>query len=490
MRNTKGAAHHIVRLFLMMGFFLAITSSSKAQDSFQIPSWLQEKLGLTSYQDFLLFENAQENSQYSVVSTFEGTVVESQPLIGTRDLDSAQKFIDEHLKIHQGGSIRELELPSVDGSLTSLFWVGHQSYTTLDQAKQVAEKASAEGIKLHSEEKTEAISETPVVPENVSSSTNETAPSSLKPKSAYPLHLDEKIQRVAIPGTELKNETDRFDYQTFGEFSWRRTNFDSPNTISNPDYFNDIVGFHSLRIIMKGLHFKEGWPTLNPFIEGTVSLSSNDTPFENKFVGAAGLEYYLLESVGFLKQTPWLDWLRNFRLFGQYMDLSHLRDTDSAAPTYDWRAGMGLYKAWGWDKPFDKEREGFSDYLWGELFMENVWKKTDFNSEDYESFTWTDVAWLGVKFPWIGNIPPLMPYAKVELTSTQREFFFQNRAFAGFGARYMPFHTTRFEKNEWLYNFKIFAEYDHMIDHFKDEPDGDQPDWDFRVGVKIDINRF
>ncbi|MBI3266823.1 MAG: hypothetical protein HYZ67_07205 [Chlamydiae bacterium] len=467
---------------------------------------LQQKCGVESYQGFLFLENLEEgwNSNYAIVSNFEGASIESQVLWGTENFNAVKTLIDQNLKtfLYQDVQIRELVIPVKNSEKISLFWVGQKAYPTQEEAQKAVDRALAEGVSPkemveHEEEVPEIAPQSAIPSETQSTSTEGLDQAKISQgqipsaeATPYPLHVDEKIKQVAIPGTEVEPEQDRFYWQTFGEFTWRRTNLDAPNK-DNPDYFNDVVGFHSLRLIMRGMRFYEGGPTLDPYVEATFSMATNDTPFENKLVAVAGVEYRLLDNIAVLKQNPWLEWLTSLRLFGQYMDLSHLRQTDTAATTYDARAGMGLYKDWGWDKPFDQEeREPFYHYLWGELFMENAWKKTDFNREDYNSMTWSDVAWFGLKFPWIGDIPPLMPYAKVEFTASQRDFFFQNRVFFGYGLRYMPFHTSRFKGSEWLYNFKIFAEYDDIESYFKDEPPDDRPDWDFRVGVKIDINRF
>jgi hypothetical protein len=240
---------------------------------------------------------------------------------------------------------------------------------------------------------------------------------------------------------------------------------------------------------MKGIHFYEGGPSLDPFVEGTYSLSTRDEPFDNKLEFVGGLEYRPLEGLQFLVKNPYIEWLQRIALSSAYAQIVGFKG-NLEGPTYDWINKASLYKDWGWSQPFDEEeRNSLDHYLWGELFFSGGWRKTSYTRDDFESFGLETTGWLGVKFPWVGNIPPLMPYVKLEFTTSEEQDFFRNRFLAFAGIRYMPFHISRFKGYEWLYGFKLFAEVGDAT-YYDEEPPDDRPDWDFRIGIKVDLNRF
>ncbi|MBI3277354.1 MAG: hypothetical protein HYZ66_06315 [Chlamydiae bacterium] len=522
MSKSFGGVLKAIRVLFASLFFIGGIHPAYSQVDFQVSSPLQQKLNLESYQGFLLLQNLEEtwNSNYAIICSFEGNAVESQTLLNAQNFDAAKSLIDQNLTVHPYKSveIRELILPLRNGKKTSLFWIGHRAYANLEEAEKAIDTALSQGIRpqdiqgpteiessqtgqisskeeyISSTSPQELTYQTPQETSISPSSSKEKGQESIQPpkkKNLYPFHLDEKIKEVSIPGTRVEPEQERFDFQNFGEFSWRRTNFDFPRP-DDTNYFEDIVGFISTRVIMKGLQFYEAGPYLSPYVEGTFSISTRSDAFENKLVTVGGVEYRLLEGLEFLKQNHWFEWVQRFRFYGQYMDLYSLRkERETGPPSYDWRVGVDLYKDWGWDQPFDEQdRNHLCDYLWAELFWDSKWEKTDFNRDDYDSFTITEVTQVGLKFPWVGKIPPLMPYVRLEFTESQRDFFFQNRVVLFGGIRYMPFHTKQFKSYEWLYGLKLYAEAGQVESYFKDEPPDDRPDWDFRVGIKIDINRF
>lgn len=479
------AARRLGRSFLAV-IFIGSSFHSYAQDVFTVSPVLQNRLQMETHRGFLLLENPEEDwqSNYAVVSNFDGDILESQVIPGAQSLESAAAFIDQNLVRHdyKGVEIRELVIPLSDAGKTSLFWVGHRAYASEAEARSCIDGAVARGVSeqaLAAQAAGEPVAEPPAPAE-------EEAPAG--PPSEYPLQIDQKIQNVEIPGTSLVTEKDRFYYQVFGEFSYRRTNFDFPR-LDETDYFDTVLGFATHRFVMKGIRLYDGGPSLDPFAGATFSLASRDEPFDNKLELFIGLEYRPLEGLDFLKKNPYLEWLQRLDLFTQYLDISAFKG-NFTGPTYDWFNGVSLYKDWGWGQPFDEqEHTKIADYLWGELFTQGGWRQTSYTRDDFEQFGFEIAGWFGVKFPWIGDIPPLMPYGKLEFTSNEENDFFRNRFLYFGGVRYMPFHTRRFLPFEWLYGLKLFAEVG-KAEYYDEKPPDDRPDWDFRAGIKIDLNRF
>lgn len=512
----KGAAQHFFVFLLVAKFSSLITPSLQAQDISGISPALQQKLGLRSYRGFLLLENPEENlnSQYSVILNFEHHVLESQVLVGVQDFRSAKEFIDSHIQKHKVVEkiIRELVLPLPQGQTIHLFWVGRRAYPTLEEAEAEAGKTLAQGIDVKEFPKTPKMVQVQALPETLKHETpvpsssgkeaavkaggklvekSEAPGTSLEPqqKEGYPFDLDQKIKNIEIPGTKVEPEEDRFYMQIFGDYSFRRTNFDFPNP-SDRDYFNNVVGFLTHRFGMRAFQFYKGGPYLQPVAGLVTSLSTTDTPFENKLELFGGVAYYPFDGLEFLKKRPYLEWLQGIHIQALYTDLVSLRK-EFTGPTYDWLVGPFIWKQWGWGDPFDKQPRGkFYNYIWGEIFSDAVWHKTAYSRKDFESWNFESASWIGIKFPWIDPLPPLMPYVKLELNANEESDFFRNRLNVFYGVRYMPFHTERFKKYEWLFPIAFYVEYGEVESYFKDDPPDDRPDWDFRAGVKIDFNRF
>src|SRR5574341_793270 len=103
----------MLRIGTGLALFFCTTILAFGQDFTLSPS-VQHKLGLESYQGFLLVEDLQEswNSNYAIVSNYDGGILESQILMGVNNLEEAKSLIDQNLSTHsyKGVDIRELKL--------------------------------------------------------------------------------------------------------------------------------------------------------------------------------------------------------------------------------------------------------------------------------------------------------------------------------------------------------------------------------------------
>ncbi|MGR3310136.1 MAG: hypothetical protein ACUZ77_05110 [Candidatus Brocadiales bacterium] len=328
------------------------------------------------------------------------------------------------------------------------------------------------------------------------------------------------------------------DFIFYSDFSFKNTNF------LKRDY-NAVSGWSELRLVLDtySLIFKcnpadryatdspycDSLPlgqkfvklfVPNPYFKTTFAASSAagftdfteaQVPFhnsgriarENSFVYGFGAENRFLARAdelfldGKLYKNPYLHWLRAFRLFGENLDLEWWAG-DWWQAEHDLRIGIDYWYEWnvpggeGW--PYEKEKALESHLkLWGELWMEGSWRKTNFFSTDYNSWTFGTAEKLGIR-AWNWRASPeskisvhLMPYVTMEASvSEKNDFFWENRLLAGGGIRLMPRIKLCSTKDLLI---RLFAEHVTAVDYFKSGPDSEVPWNDIRVGINFSINR-
>ncbi len=81
-----------------------------------------------------------------------------------------------------------------------------------------------------------------------------------------------------------------------------------------------------------------------------------------------------------------------------------------------------------------------------------------------------------------------MPYVTGEISLTEQSEFWQNRALAGLGLRFMPFRFHDDVTGIFMKGLRIYAEGLWVVDYFKDDSSSGTPDHDFRVGLNFTIN--
>ena len=446
------------------------------------------------------------NSSYSIVTGFKGDVLTTHILKNVNSVEDARKYFLKHVKSHHvsGVNIRELYLEAKTGPGVKLFWIGNRAFRTLkDAQKSVAvlkKNIEAQGgsFKKALNKMREVSKEPPPPP---------------KPGKPARAELEEKYAFKALDWlgfTEYlygpfysEPSGEKILYQSTFETTYRTTNFSKKD-------FNALTGYWSHRIVLRGIRFIGG-TTVDPYIEAVPSWQSDPSDFATNLEVSAGLEWRPLIRNAFLQNyqpygLPVLDWIRNTRVFLVYSQRKNLKDKfDDDVITNNLRAGVELFKEWGVELPsldvMTGENPYFkkSDLLWGEMFLQYFYNKTNFSGEpDYQSIQNTEALKIGIKLPRfplpdnpINQEFLLMPYFVFENNvNHEHDFFFQNRFYYGYGLRWMPFRDYRFANNEWLFKTKVFFEYYPEIHYGQAKPVSETPEQDIRFGLNMSLKRF
>lgn len=299
---------------------------------------------------------------------------------------------------------------------------------------------------------------------------------------------------------------DPSELQIYGEFSQRETGY-------RQEGYDTIAGWGETRWILNPSYFARE-PLLKrllprPYLKLTPSASGRSYPPENTFVGGLGAELRPLERIDFLGERPWMEWIQSLRLYGEYLDMRELKRKEEWRSNHDVRAGADIWKEWGITEqqsrfPFigfpgggiltsqevsDEKigsRSNQASPLWGELYGNLAFYKTNFFTGDYRSAFFVTTGKLGVKL-----LPGVMPYLTAEIDASGKPFFWENRAIVGAGLRFMP--MIRMGSSS-LY-LRIFVEYTQTIDYFRGNPHvhlqqrGHTPHHDIRIGINFSRNR-
>ncbi|OGW86936.1 MAG: hypothetical protein A3C35_00120 [Omnitrophica bacterium RIFCSPHIGHO2_02_FULL_46_11] len=487
------------------------------RDTFYVPPSLKLKYDIYETAGFLLVRDTKRsgNSDFSVVTGFAGPILEARVLKNIRTADDANMFFGKNARkiFFERIPIKELPLVSKSGSPVSFFWVGQRAFPSLDKAKaKIIEVKTATETNGGDFERaltlvTEFFPEEPgPTPEAVRA--NYLAEEELALKMLDWLDIGEKGYGLLqlVPGQLLGTALgEAILWQSFGDTSFRWTNFDRGG-------FNDQVGFYTNRIVFKGIRFF-GEPTIDPFIEATVALETQGANFTKHLDLIAGLEYRPLGRALFPENFTFqgvhiLQFMRNYRLFVQYMERKNLTDEIPGSADTDLWAGVDIFYEWGIDMDAPQAKIQYNhfadwvhDYVWGEYYGSYRWEKTDFSTVDgYNSWLYNSSVVLGIKWPSIA-LPRnpvndellLMPYFRFEHVTNPRrlDLSHQNRMFVAVGVRWMPFRSYQFEHNEWLFKTKFFGEYVGIGGaHFPGGAHpGDVPNTDWRVGVAVSFKR-
>lgn len=445
---------------------------------------------------------------YAIVTDFGGSALRTRSLNGVADLNEAKKLLKENTAVEtfQGAEIRKLTLQGADGQPSELFWVGHKSFRSREQAQaeitsvQAAVEAGGGNFGQMVQEAESYIKPEAPEPVHIQSPEDFEKEEKLVLKMLDALDVGEKnfgpFQGVA-PGETVT-------WQSFGETTWRNTN------LADHD-FNDQVGYWTNRLVVKGINAPLN--TIDPFVEFTGALQSDSADFSSTLKVYYGLEWRPLARNPWLYNfRPWslplLEWVRNYRFYVMYGDNYPLKDEIENSRDSDLIWGVQIFYEWGIDLPSATEGKPVSipdylrEYVWGEYFGNYRWEKTNFGSEeDFNAFIWNSSVILGVRLPGI-PLPPnpindklvLMPYMHFEhVNNAEFSFPYQNQYFVGAGVRWMPFRTYAYKENEWLSKVKVFGEYVGIGKTQHTKQDGEAPyavRYDWRVGVAFSSRRF
>ena len=466
-------------------------------------------LGIFDVKGFSFVErqNRELNSRYAAVTDFAPGIVKSRTVPNIKDLNGLRKWVKDNAKsaLFKNVEIRRLTFKAPSGSDENVYWVGQQSYLSADDAK-----SRIEGIRNLVESRGESFP-TMVQQAQIYVPLEEPEPDEVpraqfeKEESLMLKYLDQlDIGEKAFGPFQGEGAGEPIIWQSFGETTWRNTNFSDHN-------FNNQVGFWTNRLVFKGIRFP--WDTINAYVEETTTMEAVSDDSKSFMKLFAGLEWRPLARNPWVQNfRPWslplLDFVRNYRFYVQYGDRKNIKDEILNSASHDLIWGVQIFYEWGIDLPAAGEGlpvtvpDYVREYVWGEYFGDYRFEMTNFGAEDdFDAFIFNSAVLLGVRLPGI-PLPPnpindefvLMPYLKFEhVNNTDFSFPFQNRYFMGAGVRWMPFRNYRFKENEWLSKTKVFFEYDGIGKAQNAKQDGEAPHavrYDFRVGVNFSSRRF
>ncbi|MCB9799587.1 MAG: hypothetical protein H6757_02370 [Candidatus Omnitrophica bacterium] len=448
---------------------------------------------------------------YSIVTDFEGDTLRSRSLEGFEGLEQINDWMEKEIKTaeFEGVEIKELTLGQEQSTASTLYWVGHRSFSSADEARlQIA--IVKDLVEANGENFAQLVSDASrYIP-----APEKKAPLEIKTPAQF--KQEEKIILKYLDQMDIGEEIfgpfqgegtgEPIVWQSFGETTWRQTNLDKRN-------FSAQVGYWTNRLVFKGIRFP--FSTIDPFLESTVSLEAGGgADFASNAKFFAGVEWRpFARNPWMYNFRPWAginiaEWIRNYRFYVMYGDRKNIKDPIDGSDDHDLIAGVQIFYEWGVELPplTAPEPETTGEYIeriiWGEYFGNYRFEMTNFGSEDdYDGWILNSSIILGVKLPGIplpenpiNNELVLMPYMRFEhVNSTAFSFPYQNQYFVAAGIRWMPFRTYRFKENEWLSKTKIFGEYVGvgLVQHAKQ--DGEAPNavrWDLRFGVSFSQRRF
>lgn len=494
----------------------AVSQPNLFAEEFYLRPAEQIRLGLEDLRGFLFVPspNREKNTRYAIVTDFAGDTFKAQLVPGLVDKETAAKWVAENLETaeFEGVQIRRLFIPenspAAAGEKTGkwFYWIGHKSFEAAEQAQaQIALVQSVVASQGGNFSEMIKQAETYLGPE-------ERPAVEIKTPAQY--KREEEVILKLLDQLDIGNELfgplqgvpsgEPITWQSFGETTTRKTN------LSRPDYSSQ-VGFWTNRIVFKGIKAPSG--TVDPFVEATAALESNGLDFASHLDLVAGFEWRPFgRNVWLYNFRPWslplLEWVRNLRIYVEYVNRKNLKDEILGSKDYDLLAGGQIFYEFGVEPPplGEATPSSFTDYLrrcvWGEYFGNYFYDQTGFSTEKYYAAAILNSSIiLGLKTPGlplprnpITDELVLMPYLRLEhVNNSEFSFFYQNYYFLGAGVRWMPFGNYRFKENEWLEKTKIFVEYDGIggVHYFKtNESVPNDINHDFRVGVSFSQKRF
>lgn len=299
---------------------------------------------------------------------------------------------------------------------------------------------------------------------------------------------------------EKAGEFRMLDIQSYGDFAYRDTNFTHGG-------YNTINGWWETKFILR---VKESIPKqyrflmFEPYGKFTLAASGKSYAWENNLVYGLGLENRFL-STWDGDPMPLKELASRLRLYFEYLGMTSIKDQpDPWVPLNDVRLGVDLWKEWN-VPPDPLDYKG--DPLWGELWFNLGWRKTNFNLPDYKTYNNGLMARLGLRHDKplcltdSGVQALLLPYVMVETGFTGKDYFWENRLNAGAGLRFMftlPMSNSSRDlcadpkklAESKLIIMRLYAEGLHTVTHYRSTPDPGTPENDFRVGINFSYNLF
>jgi hypothetical protein len=261
------------------------------------------------------------------------------------------------------------------------------------------------------------------------------------------------------------------DLVAFGDISYRSTNL-------LREGYDFLGGWGEARVAFRGLCWMDPFLGLAPYVRAPLAWSNHpDVARENTFIYGVGIESGILKRLSSLSERSWTEWLRDVRLYAEYMRLHYTGEkSDRWSPDYDWRVGAEVWKEFNIDPPTAHQpARPLCDKLWGELWADCGYRETGFLLDEYRSWCADAVLRAGYQERWY-----FMPYATARVKVSQWfPVYWENRAVLGVGLRLMPFTRSQ---SEWLRGLRFYAEYTSVAGYFRKEPCG-VPEEDTIVGL-------
>lgn len=479
---------------------------------FYLPSSQRLQYKATSVGGLLFIQtpDRSRNTQYSVVTDFGPNALKSRYIPNMNSITDVEAWVKEKMEIAEfnGVMLRRIAVPSEDGKVKTVYWVGHRAFESSQEAQarialvQTVVEKSGGDFKKAVEEADKAY----IVAEDVLE----------PPKTKAQYQKEEEVALKFFDQLDIGNELfgpfqgtpvgEKFVWQSFGETSFRLTNFDT-------SHFNSQVGYWTNRFVFRGIRFPLN--TIDPYIEITPAIESNGVDFKQNMQVYTGLEYRPFANNPFLSNfTPFgfhlLDFVKSYRFFTQYGTRINLKSDITGSPNHNFISGVNIFYEWGVDMPSIPDQTSPSTvqdyirlYTWGEYYGSYTFETTGYAAEDdFNAFIFNSSILLGLTLPGL-PLPPnpvndelvLMPYMKYEhVNNSEFSYPYQNRMFVGAGVRWMPFRNYRWRDNEWLYKTKLFVEYDGIGSAYSTKQGTNDPtaaqDWDLRFGINFSSRRF
>lgn len=484
------------------------------RDQFYLNAAEKVRLNTTPIGGLLALErpDPEWDSKVAVVSDFvpQGRAIRTQTLKDIQSIDQAREWLKTQKKelSFEKVPILEVSFPLPDGRTQQRYWVGNRSFSSFDEAAaEIAMVQSLTQMQGGDFDKALILAQQYTEPEEIPPSPEE------KKKLLAQFQREEEIMLRWIDQLDIGEDLwgpfqgvpagEPILYQSFGETTWRSTNLAERS-------FRSQVGFWTNRLVFKGIRFPVN--TIDPYVEVTVAPEATGNEGGNQLDLVAGLEWRPLARIAWPENfRPWgmplLKFVRNYRVFIQYMERRNLKDEIANIRDFDLRTGIDIFYEWGIELPPIDQAPGtgfvgfLTDYVWGEYYGNYAWRDTNFTAEEnFDALLFDTSLIMGMKVPLL-KLPPnpvneqlmLMPYFRLGLIyNTELANPADNRVFVAVGVRWMPFRDYRFANNEWLFKTKIFAEWLGIgkVHNFHVDDTRPHPDEDWRIGVAWSFRRF
>ena len=286
------------------------------------------------------------------------------------------------------------------------------------------------------------------------------------------------------------------DFQSYGDSSYRTTNFDAVNQ-------DRMVGWWENRMIFKYKQDIENNVLKHlapePYLKVLLTLSDKNFFWENNLVFGVGVEVRFLDGIEALDK-PHLDWMQRLRLYSEILWISYLND--QAGPEVDdsdFRVGLSFWEEW--NIPPNKLTKSV---LWGETWFDLSYRTGNFSDTSKQTYFGGLMSRLGLQ---MNNLfsdaePELkdglslfvLPYVVLDTALTGNDYYWENRINLGAGLRLMPVFSwadsqgADQHKNSII--IRCYVEYLNTLGHWRGNPEPGVPDHDIRVGVNFSFNLY